>query len=45
MDIKLDKVQGAKKEAFFDGLFEELKKYPFGSMTKRDTECFRWKTL
>ena len=27
------------KQDFFDGFFNEFKKYPFGSMSKRDLEC------
>jgi hypothetical protein len=32
-------IQSGQKERFFDGLFFELGKYPFGSMPKRDLDC------
>ena len=39
MNVKAD-VSKDVKEAFFDEFFNEFSKYPFGSMTKRDLECF-----
>jgi hypothetical protein len=39
MKIELDNIQPEQKKSFFDGLFFELKKYPFGSMSKRDLDC------
>jgi hypothetical protein len=35
----------AIKAAFFDELFTELKKYPFGSMPKRDMDCLLFHLL
>ncbi|MDR2500664.1 MAG: hypothetical protein LBD37_06240 [Treponema sp.] len=39
--MKIDRtaIPPETKIRFFDGLFEELVKYPFGSMPKRDMEC------
>lgn len=39
MNVKAD-VSKDVKAAFFDEFFNEFSKYPFGSMTKRDLECF-----
>jgi hypothetical protein len=39
MKIELDTIQLEQKHSFFNSLFSELKKYPFGSMPKRDLDC------
>ncbi|MDR2796294.1 MAG: hypothetical protein LBB47_06265 [Spirochaetaceae bacterium] len=38
-------ISGETKAAFFDGFFAEFAKVPFGSMSKRDTECLLIKLL
>lgn len=38
MNIKIG-IKKTFKEDFFDEFFNEFKKYPFGSMSKRDLEC------